>query len=271
MYFWPVWLIGFIFAGWSYYEGTRFLHVPSHAKVVEKEGNFIVENDDPASKDFAKRMHSEMERDSERHPRISHHKSLGFIYCVVLLLVILSSTVTLRGLWSWMIIIIIPLIVFIIYQLGWLSGISAAVGNVHIYIGFAGYLFISVVLLIMWCVSTFAFDPLIYVKFREGQMEVREAVGEGSKSYDMAGMQIEKLQTDLFRHKVLGLAWLGFLTRMVPFLKKIWPWGGGTGDIVIRTSGAQAHMIELKNVFNIDEELNQIEVMQRQRQVVAAP
>src|SRR5207248_6812681 len=101
-----------------------------------------------------------------------------------------------------------------------------------------------------------------------GQMEVCEAVGEGAKLYDMAGMQIEKLQTDLFRHKILGLAWLAFITNHLPFLRLFWPFGGGTGDIIIRTSGAQAHLIELKNVFNVDAELKIIEDMQRQRQVV---
>jgi len=39
--------------------------------------------------------------------------------------------------------------------------------------------------------------------------------------------------------------------------------------VIVKTSGAQAHTFELKNVFNINTELRQVEEMQRSRQVVA--
>ena len=46
---------------------------------------------------------------------------------------------------------------------------------------------------------------------------IGEEVGGGEKSYDTAGMSIEKHRDDLFRHWVLGL---------------------GSGDLTVRTSGA---------------------------------
>src|SRR5262249_49102040 len=214
IYFWPVWLLGFIFAGLTYIEGTRFIHVPNHADIDVRDQDgatpeIRISPKEGELKAFAKKMRQEKERDAGHLPRMSHHHYLGSTFVIVLLLVILSSMMTFRGLWSWIVIITVALVAFIVYLLGWLESIFAAVGNLHIYIGFAGYLFFSTVLFIIWCISTFIFDMLTYAKFRAGQMEVCEAIGEGSKLYDMSGMQIEKLQTDVFRHKILGLGWLG--------------------------------------------------------------
>jgi hypothetical protein len=61
------------------------------------------------------------------------------------------------------------------------------------------------------------------------------------------GMTIQKLRDDLFRHWILGL---------------------GSGDLVVRTSGAQAHEFEMHNVLNVGTKLREIEDMQRERPTV---
>jgi hypothetical protein len=61
------------------------------------------------------------------------------------------------------------------------------------------------------------------------------------------GMVIEKHRDDLFRHWILGL---------------------GSGDLIVRTSGAQAREFNMHNVLFIGHKLKLIEEMQRDRPVV---
>ncbi|MCX7699621.1 MAG: hypothetical protein N2039_01965, partial [Gemmataceae bacterium] len=79
------------------------------------------------------------------------------------------------------------------------------------------------------------------------QMRVCEEVGAGEKSYDTIGMSIEKHRDDLFRHWVLGL---------------------GSGDLTVRTAGANAHQFTLNNVLFIGSKLDRIEDLQRTKQMV---
>jgi len=178
---------------------------------------------------------------------VSHRHWMGASYCIVLLLVILITNVPLRGLWSVVVIVMIVLLSVIFALAGWWDDIFEALGGLHIYIGMAGYLFVSTVLLIMWLISMFIFDRQTYVIFEPGQMRVCEEVGAGERSYDTIGMSIEKHRDDLFRHWVLGL---------------------GSGDLTVRTSGANAHQFTLNNVLFIGAKLDRIEDLQRTKQMV---
>src|SRR5205823_1229424 len=148
------------------------------------------------------------------------------------------TNVPLRGLWSVIIIVVVVLVSVIFAVLEWWTWIFNQIGSLHIYIGMAGYLFFATVLFIMWCVSTFIFDHQIYIVFSPGQMKVCQEIGGGEQAYDTSGMTIEKHRDDLFRHWVLGL---------------------GSGDLTVRTSGAQIHTIVMPNVLFISRKLKQIE------------
>ena len=81
--------------------------------------------------------------------------------------------------------------------------------------------------------------------FTPGQVKVCTEIGGGEKAYDTTGMTIEKQRSDLFRHWILGL---------------------GSGDLVVRTSGADRHEFRLNNVLFVGRKLQLIEEMQRVRQ-----
>ena len=74
---------------------------------------------------------------------------------------------------------------------------------------------------------------------------VRDLINHITGGATMVGMSIEKEKSDLFRHKILGL---------------------GSGDLVVRTSGADRHEFHLTNVLFVSRKLQQIEDMQRTRQ-----
>jgi hypothetical protein len=83
--------------------------------------------------------------------------------------------------------------------------------------------------------------------FTPGQLKVRTEIGGGEKVYDAFGMTLEKQRSDLFRHWVLGL---------------------GSGDLIVKTAGAQAHHFDLPNVLFIGKKVQEIEEMLKKRAVV---
>jgi hypothetical protein len=92
------------------------------------------------------------------------------------------------------------------------------------------------------------FDKQIYMVFTPGQLRVRLEIGEAETAYDTTGMTIQKQRSDLFRHWILGL---------------------GSGDLIVKTSGAQAHYFDMPNVLFLGRKVREIEDMLRARQVIA--
>jgi hypothetical protein len=153
----------------------------------------------------------------------------------------------LRGLWSVVVIIGIILIAVIFALAGWWEAIFHALNLLDIRINAGGYLFISLILLGIWLVVMLLFDRQIYMIFTPGQLRVCLEIGGGETAYDTSGMVIQKQRDDLFRHWILGL---------------------GSGDLIVRTSGANAHEFHLPNVLFVGRKLQMIEQMQRDRPVV---
>ena len=116
-----------------------------------------------------------------------------------------------------------------------------------IHMNAAGYLFVAVVLFAIWAVNFFWFDRQTYMIFTPGQMKVCEKIGGGEQVYDTMGMNTQHLQDDFFRHRILGL---------------------GSGDLIVRTSGARTHEFHFNNVLFIKRTLAKIEQMQADRPIV---
>ncbi len=106
--------------------------------------------------------------------------------------------------------------------------ILTSLSYLDIRINLGGYLLISTVLFLLWLFVFTLFDRQIYMVFTPGQLRVRLEIGEAETAYDTTGMTIQKQRSDLFRHWVLGL---------------------GSGDLIVRTAGAQAHQFDMPNVL----------------------
>ncbi len=221
-YWWPVWALGFILVIISLFDNDRVIHITSDAQITQTENNEYKLSSAKHGEKLSSLLYkyelpkTQQQQDDHRvPPRLSHRYWMGATFCVILLIVIVITNVPLRGLWSIIAIVTIVLLSVIFGLAGWWDSIFYAIGGLHIFIGMAGYLFIATVLFIMWMITMFMFDRQIYITFQAGQMKVCEEVGGGEKSYDTAGMSIEKHRDDLFRHWVLGL---------------------GSGDLTVRTS-----------------------------------
>jgi hypothetical protein len=248
-YWWPVWAVGFLMALLSAFSGHVMVTVPAHTHADnqsipwlenERRDVLVVPKDHPLP-----RKDNELE---QPHLRMVNSKTPGVLFCIILLLVVTITNVPLRGLWSVIVITLILSVSIILAILGKWDDIFAKLGQLDIRINLGGYFLISAVLFVLWLLVFTLFDKQIYMVFTPGQLRVRLEIGEAETAYDTTGMTIQKQRSDLFRHWILGL---------------------GSGDLIVRTAGAQAHHFDMPNVLFLGRKVKEIEEMLRSRQVVS--
>jgi len=258
-YWWPVWLFGFFMAGWTYVEDHRFAALPADTTIAyTNELAQGVSDYKLQTKVVPEGMTKQVKTalDNTKEPvrgtafpvRVSQHAWLGSLFVAILVLVVIITNVPLRGLWSFLVIIMLIVIALFIHVLhGW-DDIFERLGHLRIYINLAGYLTIATVILIVWLLAVFIFDRRSFVIFTPGQIRVCEHIGDSVRTYDTAGVTMLKQRDDLFRHYILGF---------------------GSGDLILKTAGADSHEIKMPNVLGIGWQLRAVEDMLRERSVSA--
>ena len=202
VYWWPVWVVGYLMAGLSRWRGEQIQIGP----------------------------------DSEWfHPS----SNLGICFFMVLIMVILISSVSVRGLASALVILAIGFVTVLLAYLDLWDEIFNWLGNINIHLSEGAYFWFSTLLLFVWILAVFVFDRFTYWSFKPGQVTLQQTFGAGSKSYDTNGMLLEKHREDLFRHWLLGL---------------------GSGDLKINTTGATKEQIDVPNILFLG---SKIKTMQR--------
>jgi hypothetical protein len=253
-YWWPVWLLGFSFATWTYFEDNRLAIVPADTAVTrdvrpdaKAEYTVKTQGDTRSLADAAVRS-----KDSTHPPafraRVSQLTWMGPLFCCGLLLTMLITNVPLRGLWSFLVIILLVVVALLFSLFNVWEDLLQAVGNLHIYINMAGYLFIGTAVFILWAIATFIVDQRTFIVFTPGQIRVCEHIGASVRNFDTMGMTFEKQRDDLFRHYILGF---------------------GSGDLVVRTSGAHSEEIRLPNVLGLGWKLESIQDIVREKTMVS--
>jgi hypothetical protein len=169
VYWWPVWLSGYIMALITGIGGER---------LTFGNGDQI-----------------------QVHP----NSGLGLTYIVILAIVMVFTNITLRGIYSVLLALAIAFITVLFAWLGWWDRIFAIIPQLKVYMNVGFYLSFSTLMLIIWLLRFFIFDRLVYWRLRPGQLTVERIVGGGQQSYDTRGMLFEQRSDDFIRHKVLGL------------------------------------------------------------------
>jgi hypothetical protein len=246
-YWWPVWTVGLLVAGMTWLEGHRLAIVPAGTQVVQgfdgdREALVL-----PAGA----RLPVDPETGKPRPPtlRVASRSGHGVVFFAVLLLVVLITNVPVRGLWSVVVIVTVLLGTVILALAGWWDDIFEAAVHSHVYINAFGYLAFSLPLLVLWIVVVLFFDNRKFVLFTPGQMLVHQEIGSGEAAFDTTGMVVAKRRSDLFRHWLLGF---------------------GSGDLLVKTAGAQAQQLELHNVLFVGNKLKLIQQMVQTREVVGS-
>jgi hypothetical protein len=251
-YWWPVWAVGYLMAALTWFGDHQMATVPKGTvRGFDATGSAKLDTSgkiqDLTGRDvLIAPQHKEL-----KEPRLlmTPSKNPGVLFCIVLLLVIVITNIPLRGLWSVVVIITIILLSVIFALVGVWEDVLRALYWLDIRINLGGYVFISTALLIIWLVAFLLFDQQVYMIFTPGQFRVRQEIGAGEMAHDTTGMTVQKQRSDLFRHWILGL---------------------GSGDLIVRTSGAHPMQFDLPNVLFLGRKVKEIEEMLRSRQVVAA-
>jgi hypothetical protein len=248
VYWWPVWLTGFILGGLTLIDGYRMAIVPAGTKVTEsadhKTFEFTVPDKPTSSLDTAvKNTNGGKEAFSIR---VGGNESYGVVYLTVLLLVIFGANVPLRGMSSLVAGLLILVIVIVLAYFDAWPHIFDFIGGLRIHFSTEAFLVPSVVLLIMWLGTVFLYDRLRYMSFTPGQFILHKDIGDLRQVYDTTQITAEKRKTDYFRHWVLGL---------------------GAGDIII-TVPNQGVTIEMPNVLFIDRKLREVADLMKTKPVV---
>jgi hypothetical protein len=263
-YWWPVWLVGFLMALLTYIDGGRLAVVPrgteasrawrvevEPGKVEEREGLLLPRADAGRKAHLVPLAEGREEPlPDPEHPRvrIAHSHYLGTWFFITLLAVFISSNVPLRGLWEWIGVLAIALIISLIALYGWWPIVVDWFSLLRIQINLAGYLFLSTWMFAIWAVTTFYFDRRTYVLLSAGQVRVCQEIGQGEKIFDATNLTLHLQPNVLFRHRVLGLF--------------------GAGDLIIRTGGPHAEVFEWPNVLFVRSRLRRIERLLQSREVV---
>jgi hypothetical protein len=258
-YWWPVWLLGFVFAAISYFGDRHMAIVPAHTEAAEnRKVQVSADGDTFEQRDvliLPKGKKLEVQKDADgnesiRPPAIfiPPHRLYGTIYVMVLLIVIVITTITLRGLWSVLVLMTVVLLAIILYLSNAWGPIFHSIGLQSIYINMAGYVVISTVLFALWILNFFVLDRMTYMIFTPGQVRVRVEIGGGEMVYDAGGMTVTKQRNDVFRH---------------------WGLGFGSGDLLIFPLNA-GHAIEMPNVLRVGRVVAEIEQLVKEKVVVAS-
>jgi hypothetical protein len=265
-YWWPVWLVGYAMAFLTYLDGGMMAVVPPGAEArrdwrVEaapgqletREGLLLpppVRGRDAhlAPADGSAQPGGPLPAPEQPHVRMAYTPYLGTWFFLTLLVVFISCNVPLRGLWEWIGVLAIALVVAVLSLYGWWGTVVNWFQLLHVQINMAGYVFISTWLFAIWAVTVFYFDTRTYIIISPGQVRVRQAIGQGEKIYDATLLALHLQPNILFRHRVLGLF--------------------AAGDLIVRTGGPHDELFEWPNVLFVRSRLKQIEHLLQSREVV---
>src|SRR5262245_7336210 len=251
-YWWPLWLVGFVMAAVTWWNGDPIAFLPPgtvakrDAQVEGQDGKrdiLILPPDKPLPAAF--------DTDEEQQPRLRMTRSnnLGIIWTLTLCLCVVVTHIPLRGVHGVLLIVLLASTTFVFAFFGWWDPILRAARGIDIHITASGYLVISVFLFVIWLLTFLLYDRLRYMIFSRGQLRVRLAIGVGETVIDTRGMVVRKHRDALFRHWLLGF---------------------GSGDLTVHTSGANAQQLEMPNVLGIDRKIALINTMLQEREVIKA-
>jgi len=252
-YWWPVWVLGFLFAALTYADGHVMAVVPEGTQVEQAQvvpGNSGPRNVLVAPPGQAVTAPDPKGRDKEPHLRVAANNNYGVVFVGAILFVIIATNLTLRGMASVIAVGLIIILVLFLWVMNWWDSVLLWLGGLDVRMNAGGYLAVAIPLCLLWAFSTFVYDHYTYLLVSRGQIRVRQEIGEGELAVDASGLLLEKKRNDVFRHWILGL---------------------GSGDLHVKTGSPSNLDFELPNVLFIGFKIAKIQDMLREKEVTEQP
>ncbi len=250
VYWWPVWILGFLFAFLTWMDGHRMAVVPA-GTVVEKARTIPGEAGPrdvlvaPEGKELPAQPKA-TEEVNEPGILVARSNNYGVIFVMTILLVVVFTNLTVRGLASVIVIAGLVIVTLVLAQFHQWDRVFHFLGGLDIRMNAGGYLAIALPLFLVWTFATFVYDRYVYLIVSRGQIRIRQDIGDGEVAVDTNAVVLEKKRNDLFRHWVLGL---------------------GSGDLHVKTGGPANLDFELNNVLFVGSRLGRIQDLIREREI----
>lgn len=201
-YWWPAWVAGFAVALVSWLQGQEVTILPEITDRI--------------------------------HP--SNNPGIFFI-AVIVLLVVLTNT-TLRGIYSVVTVVTAAFFVVLFAWFGWWDDILRFIPQLSARANVGFYLLFSTAILVVWLLAFLIFDRLAVWRVRPGQMVEEKLIGGQARSYDTNGLVFERRGQGLFHDIILGL---------------------GAGDLILTIGGANEETIQIPNVLFVNRKVKAIQ------------
>lgn len=133
----------------------------------------------------------------------------GQTFVFVLVFVIFSTTVKLRGANSVILGLILAIGVILLFTANLFGPIAAFIGGLDIYMSPSFYWFVGISVFLMWAVMVFGFDKVKFYEIAPGQVRERVYWGSGDRAESGANARCRYLKDDFLRHRMLGGNLLG--------------------------------------------------------------
>ena len=129
----------------------------------------------------------------------------GQTFVFVLVFVIFSTTVKLRGANSVILGLILAIGAILLATANLSGPIAAFIGGLDIRMSPAFYWFVGVTVFVMWAIMIFGFDKVKFYEIAPGQVRERVFWGSGDRAESGANARCKYLKDDFLRHRMLGL------------------------------------------------------------------
>jgi hypothetical protein len=171
------------------------------------------------------------------------YPALGISFIAVLLFVLTFTTVQARGVYSYMVLTLLALLVYFIPYAPGFESVARTFLELRVHLNLAFYLTFSLGLLALWIVVVIL-DRISWYKFAPGQVIQEHLFHQATDHvYATAGMTVQMLPADFFRNHFLGLRFLGL----------------GTGDFIVIPVNQPP--FELRNVLRPQKRLQEMRHM----------
>jgi hypothetical protein len=169
LYWWPVWVVGFLMAFLTWLNGQPVTFADGHTELFTDD------------------------------------RWMGLVFTIVLFLVIFMTNVMFRGVSSVVAVLAVLFVILLFAYLHWWPSIIALIPHLSVHMNLGFYTLFSTLILLLWVGSVFVYDHMSYYVIRPGQIISDQVIGGAQKSYDTHGMVFEKVRQDLFRQWILGI------------------------------------------------------------------
>lgn len=220
-YWWVIWVYGLFCAGLTYVQGIGVRELAASSDKV-----------------------------------VLFHPSpwLGISFIALILFVAVFTNVRARGVYSFMLILVAAGLLWGAMRI---PGIETAFGwlsLLRVHLNLAFYLTFSALLMIIWLFVIVFVDHFTWWRFSPGQVIEEHRIGQATgHAYNTEGMVVRRLPDDLFRHRILGLGFIGL----------------GTGDFIVKPPYEES--FEIHNVWKASRKQRRMEQMIATRITEQAP